>query len=183
MSNLTAKQIEQKIHTITVYGQSLVGAPYRWWVPDHSERGISYVGAPFYADDKTYSSEYVMKHGVNCAGLVNLLAREIGIESKGGALMWMGLNVLNLELFESDKIETYPKGSLLFREYRSDTDQGHMAIYTGDNQILHAYPNSSEVTEDLVSPGVTIEPIANSLSWSTEPFYDHVLKPEHWLES
>lgn len=181
-------ELQQKIDAAIAYGTSLVGVPYAWWIPhpDIKLMSISYVGSPFYRDkkkDMEYSNDYIMQHGINCAGILNLMAQKIGVEPLGGVIMWTGMNTSNLEIFNSSNTAVYTKGTLLLREYKSIDDQGHIAIVVDNGMILHAYPNSSEPTEDLVGPGVVIEPISTSLKWSTDstPFYDYVLKPEHWI--
>lgn len=172
---------QERIELMIEYSKTLIGAPYRWWIFDPTARTMDYSGSPFYVD-RDYSIEYVMSNGTNCAGLINLMARKAGADPQGGTLMWIASNIKNLRPFDVTNIDEYQIGTLLIRSYRTETDQGHLAVYVGDGQIIHAYPKSSEISDDLTGPGVTLECIDESINWTVEPYYDFVVDPQHWLQ-
>jgi uncharacterized protein YycO len=60
----------------------------------------------------------------------------------------------------------YPEGTLLLRKYRSEEDQGHLAIYMAANSIVHSWPETG-------SCFATIEP----------HYYEYVCLPEDWMTS
>ena len=173
--------LNKKINKALKYGKSLIGVPYKWWIPKDGLTTIDYKGSPFYSDEVSYSSKYVFEHGVNCAGFINLIAKHIDIKPNYGTLMWMNRHISVLVPFEPKNIDTYQKGSILIRYYRSSTDQGHMAIIYDKNKILHAYSESNEPQEGLFGPGAVIDTLSEAIGQLEDPYYDYVIRPEDWI--
>lgn len=93
---------------------------------------------PFYANNnKIPSLDYIKKHGINCIGLLNLYCRKYNIQilNSGGTYGWFNQfkkkNKINLNKLK--------KGSIVFRKFRNDIDQGHIAFIIDDDlNIIHA---------------------------------------------
>lgn len=176
-------QLEKTIRAATKYARTLVGCPFKWWIPgtEISPFDPFYTKAPMDQDySKLYTKDYVKLHGVNSAGLINLVAHHIGVKPVGGSIMWMGKHVMDLQPFNSEK--SYPNTTILIREYRSSNDQGHMALVVDDKKIIHAYPPSEIPTEYLVYPGVCVEDWDISNNWVDDGFYDYAILPENWIK-
>ncbi len=151
----------------------LLGIPYRWWDPKVSCAGDH---GPFWAFNGPLPSRDQLEEGqMNCAGFVNLVCRGLGVPIPGadkkeyyagGTYAWhtylQQKNVL--KPFRSWII--YPEGTLLLRQYMSEEDQGHLAIYMGPNSIVHSWPEKGSCFD-------TIQP----------DYYEFVCLPEDWMTS
>lgn len=166
------------------YGQSLIGTPYKFY---HSGDIVSGVNAgPFWAVDAPVPpAETVRSDCCNCAGLVNLMRRSVGLsipalaegwEVPGGtpAWEWYLRDKAVLEPLRSD--HEYPDGTLLLRSYRSPYDQGHLAVKLG-SQLLESIPNKDYDPDDhsTTEIGVTLTPFHPS------EYYEFVCLPQNWL--
>jgi hypothetical protein len=108
---------------------------------------------------------------MNCAGFVNLLCRLAGTpipgareESyyAGGTGAWFVFLEPVLQTYNPKTV--YPVGSLFLRRYRTEEDQGHLAVSLGDGTHIHSW------TEN----GVAIDPVF-------QDYYEFVCKPEDWI--
>lgn len=119
-----------------------IGAKYTWW---HEGMDIG-EGAPFYsrmAGSDIPSSTEIFAYGICCAGLINVARLRCGLDGLGGtytyesAIQWQPL---------SDRDHMPSVGSVLFRKYTDDEDQGHLAYMLDDTHILHSCDYSPEET-------------------------------------
>jgi hypothetical protein len=151
----------------------LLDIPYRWWDPKVSCAGDH---GPFWSFNGPFPSRKQMEEGqMNCAGLVNLVCRAKGIPIPGadtdnyyagGTHAWYEyLHQKHiLHPFESWRI--YPEGTLLLRKYRSEEDQGHLAIYMGPNSIVHSFPGEGSCVSTILPH-----------------YYEYICLPDDWLTS
>jgi hypothetical protein len=149
------------------YIESLYGCPYGYWTGMHIERSNA---TPFYAglpNDPLPTHDTLVRQGIACTGLLNLLCRHAGFvvpgvldpkeEHPGGtlawgrALPWISITPVTLPP------AIPPPGTLFFRHYRSFEDQGHVAIVARDsNTLIQSYPVPWDpVARVLSPPGVT----------------------------
>lgn len=155
------------------YGFSIIGSPYVWWVGENISSE-----SPFWASDSVPpNSKYVLKNGCNCAGLVNLILRDNGIEIPSGLdAKWRGgvksyVDFFRKDLVKFDSNKKYPIGSLLLRDFRSVDDQGHLAIIISNDKLLQSYP------EGGVSDQISIEDSHNGF------YYEYVVMSNIWLQN
>lgn len=152
--------------------EPLLGIPYRFWDPSVSCAGDT---GPFWAFNGPLPSRKQIEKGqMNCAGFVNLICRSLGVPipgadanhwNAGGTGAWYeSLKEKGvLQPFQSSVV--YPEGTLLLRQYRSEEDQGHLAIYMGPNSIVHSWPEGG-------SCFATIQP----------HYYEWVCPPQVWMK-
>ena len=154
--------VQRKVDKALSYTRTLESAPYVWW---HDGDPINRA-PPFYiANAPPPETNYVKENGINCAGLINLVARKLGIKPLGGTIAWLGCLEMHSEKFDIDT--DYPPGTLLIRKFNSVTDQGHLAIATGNKNLIHCYSES-------------YEPIEKSNRWY-DGFYTHTVRPQYWV--
>lgn len=138
------------------YAKSFLGIPYRWWNPAVS--CCDNTGPFWAAEGEEVPLNEVVKGHVNCAGLLNLICRKFRIEIPGstschfyagGTVSWWSYfdTLQILEPFEPAK--EYPVGSILLRKYRSEEDQGHIAIVCEGLKIIHAWPDTGVAIADI----------------------------------
>jgi hypothetical protein len=158
----------EKMGAVISYLRTMKDVPYKWWdgntwKPDNT--------APFWMPDymalddgerrslppPPTAEEVSANGGTNCAGLINLALQYFGIEPPGihteypgGTGAW-GAYVVWIKY---NPARVYPRGSILFRSYRNEKDQGHMAMITTDdnsiglnNHLIHASAVDGRVTE------------------------------------
>jgi hypothetical protein len=151
----------------------------------------------------------IMKHGINCVGVINLARRFIGLQPPGfkdgvkwetyagGTYSWWQHLKRRGWLEPLDVSASYPKGTLLLREYKDETDQGHVAIINKqstetlsvlDSPIIHSYPDDLYDNKDPykhIKPGLTIDASMRKThySWDTKGYFTHVCLRKHWLFS
>lgn len=138
------------------YAKSFLGIPYRWWNPNVS---CCENTGPFWAAEGTeVPLEEVVRGHVNCAGLLNLLCRKFGIEIPGstsrhfyagGTVSWWSYFEERQMLEPFDSTKEYPVGTILLRKYRSEEDQGHIAIVCESFKIIHAWPDTGVAIADI----------------------------------
>jgi cell wall-associated NlpC family hydrolase len=125
-----------KASEIVAAARQLEGAYYRWW----------YVGAslPMWLDDGHAHPpvEYIMEYGVMCSDLLNWSRQECGLPPIGGTTDYANA-IVNWSAFDPS-VPGVP-GAVCVNPYYSPDQQGHVALYTGEHQIIQA----------LVNPGVT----------------------------
>jgi hypothetical protein len=102
------------------------------------------------------TNEVLWAGHMNCAGFINVLCLHEkklipGIHSKsfyaGGTAMWHSFLDDRSEPFDLSK--DYPNGTLLLRNYRSENDQGHLAVLVSSKTIAHSWPEKGVLLEDL----------------------------------
>lgn len=141
------KQLLDKMERAIRFGESLVGAPYSWW-----QSGELCDDAPAWAGIGPPQVDLVFHKGVFCAGLVNLMLREIGLPIplnppyNGGTAAY-GLNY-KLHQFSLTEVR---RGDAVFRPFTDTSDQGHIAIALGggDDPVLQSFADA-----ESNSPGV-----------------------------
>ena len=141
-----------------------------------------------------YSEIY--KTGMNCIGLINLIRLRVGLtpypeynrrfdtELNGSLHDWdyYFIKKSNKGSLITDDTREYPVGTLL---YTPDTPE-HIAIYLGNNEILHSYPDNHLLqTDELLEPGVTITKFREKdQEWKAknkERYFKYYVLPEAWL--
>lgn len=150
-----------------LFSQTLVGRPYGAWDGDTIGEG-----KPFYASNAPVPSSLHIPT-VSCAGLANLMRRHArmpvpGVAEQDPYAAWK--QYLLAFLVKFDVSTTYPRGTLLLREYTNEADQGHVAIVTGPGTIIHAAP-----------PCVREESLSISHAWCAQGYYQWACSPDHWL--
>ena len=156
---------------------------------------------PFWAHDgRPPAANIIRLQGCSCAGLVNLMRRQVGlpvpgIEQKrnryaGGTAYWFEYLKKRRALRPFNISEPYPQGTLLLRAFRNEIDQGHLAIIYSDHfenvlyaKLIHSYPlGATPRPGRKVLGGVKIDPtIGSSHFWRPLGFYTHACLPENWL--
>jgi cell wall-associated NlpC family hydrolase len=160
------------------YIQELIGTPYVWWKEGDKVSSKE----PFWAEDtQPPSSELVKKSGCNCAGFINLICRfsniyipglKMKLEYAGGTYIWYTQLKNNglLDDFTNDTI--YPPGTLLLRNYFSESDQGHVAIVLDNGKLAHCYPDIGIAIDDSYFI---------SHNWIESGYYSDVCLLKNWL--
>jgi hypothetical protein len=137
------------------YAKSFLGIPYRWWDPAMS---CCETTGPFWAEPGAEVPLELVRVGLMCcAGLLNLICRRFGLPIPGSLErhVWAGGTGLWWEYFEENGMaqpyeegKVYPAGTILMRAFRKEReDEGHIAIATGDGQIIHSWPEKGVVIE------------------------------------
>jgi hypothetical protein len=150
-------------------------------------------GPPFWiSNTEPPKIDYIFQRGSNCAGLINLTRRYIGLKVFGNQLgsnihfiggteaAFTYLKDMN-RLIEIDFSMRYPKGSLLLQNYNSN-DQGHLAIVIDsdlngilESKIIH---NINGEWNNKNYDSVIIEKIGDYPYYSR---FTHICLPENWL--
>jgi len=189
--NYNLKKSESKLHEILEYGKSLIGVPYEWWI-----RGVIPETAPMFAKDEPPPKRLEITT-CNCAGFVNLLLRFAGKKipnhrytGMGGTLAyWMVYKDQDvLEPFNNNASKDYPDGTLLVRQYRSSTDQGHVAVLVtdtdiGQQMVLHSitllpYKDNSQEDRNK-NLGINMKYTLEENHGGN--YYDAIVRPENWI--
>ena len=137
------------------YAQTLLGIPYRWWNPEVSCCDTT---GPFWAGatGEVPLPEIQAGH-LNCAGLLNVLCRKLGIAIPGateghfyagGTVSWWDFFTVTGRLEPYVEGVVYPPGSIFLRPFKyAREDEGHIAIAVEDGLILHSWPEKGVVIE------------------------------------
>lgn len=153
---------------------------------------------PFYSNAYKTEIDTVLRYGVNCAGLINLIIARLKIplvslqgfsKYKGGTLYWEKLlrrNRLLKKIVMNNKI---PKACLLISKYEDCLNQGHLAItisedILSDQKIIHSYCYNSRDLADfnnLHNPGVTIDKCSDFMNKNRVNFHYYAY-PYQWLD-
>lgn len=158
-----------RVEDVMTYADSLVGLPFRWYVPGENA---------FVADDRFWcadldapTAEYIREQNktIVCTGLPNLMRRflrlpipgglngnirgkyrELLQQFPGGTGAWFKYFHQNKRLQKIDLKKHYPRGTLLIARFKDDnTDQGHLAVVYDnvddsktvfDQTIIHSTP-------------------------------------------
>lgn len=174
-----------------------LGTPYVWW----NENMID-CGEQSYANNKELLDfEKINQIGMNCVGLINIIRKSLGLDIPGvkegtayagGTYVWFKHLKKYKKLKKFNIRKVYPEGTLLIRNYKNETDQGHMAvIYESSNKgvlfskLAHVYsytPFNPENETVKHFPGLKIDDsVGESHFWYEKGFYTHVCMPEDWL--
>jgi hypothetical protein len=125
-----------KASEIVEAARLVAGCYYRWW----------YVSASlpmWYDDGYTHPPvSYIQTYGCMCADLINWARQECGLPPIGGTTDYAN-SIVNVERFDSSSPGV--PGAICVNPYYSPYHQGHVALYTGEHQLIQA----------LVNPGVT----------------------------
>lgn len=163
--------MEEKVEFILSKGNEYIGIPYKAWHPNLSCYGDK---APFWAFNGPVPELLAVKKGfLNSAGLINLLRRELCLEVPGAfeESIYAGNSYewyIYLDSYKKLKPFKegvyYPRGTLLLRRFHSQRDEGHLAIISGKNTVLHS----------IRSHGVCETEITNG-------YYHAICLPKDWL--
>ncbi len=97
---------------------------------------------------------------MNCAGFLNLICRKFGLEIPGakekhfyagGTRSWWLSFERTGQLKPFNPTQSYSPGTLLLRDFRSEEDQGHIAIVFDGTKIIHSWPEKGVVIEERMS--------------------------------
>ena len=165
--------------------QKLIGVNYKWWYDGSIING----DGPFYYENGTLPSiDIIKREGINCAGFINLIIRflDLKLPDEGGGTDGWFKKLKNENKLEKINInKTYPKYTLLLRDYTNEQDQGHLAFTYNetilkDSKIIHAY-SRNKINKNLNLPGVIIEDFNISHKWWYNGTYTHICPPKNWL--
>ena len=165
--------------------EKLIGIKYTLWLGDHQNTDDN--PEPFYINEIP-NIEYIKQHGINCAGLINIMRLKCsgnipGEGSwRGGTESWYNYLKSKNALIEFDYKSNYPIGTLLLRTYRNPNEQGHLAviydkdkndIYLNDT-IIHSYNDKSGGKVDKCYLGFSHYSIPGG-------YYEYAILPDKWL--
>lgn len=167
-----------RVDKAMAYGLSLVGKPYgTWW-----DGGIP-KKEPAFAENGPPPPASSVKN-IFCVGVQNLMRRSVGLPiprigvdpyagGTGGWGRWIDEHADRSEKFDINK--QYPRGTMIFRYFRNNQDQGHGAVCLGNGYLLQSYC----VNLGSPYPGVTTDVrIDHShAGW----FYERAVLPKAWL--
>lgn len=162
----------ERVEYILSKAEELIGIEYNPWNPNISCYGNH---GPFWAFHAPCPSLDLIKKGqLNCAGFINILRRDLNLEIPGafdesyyagGTYEWYIYLDSREYLVAFQKNIDYPRGTLLLRRYRDVEDDGHLAIVTGRDTVVHSIKGKG-VTHDSLWPD----------------YYEYVCYPEDWLQ-
>ncbi len=178
--------MEERVQRCLAKANEFIGIPYSPWNPNVSCYGDH---GPFWSFNGPAPTTEQVKEGLlNCVGLVNVIRRDLGLEIPGatdqsfyagGTHEWCTyLNTLgHLQSFKITKV--YPKGTLLLRRYRSEQDDGHVAIVSDKRQIIHSVRRDDDNEYGIVSIRGA-GGVKKDIIW--RGYYDYACPPEGWLQ-
>lgn len=174
--------------TLLSFCSKTMGFPYRFWMETDPLIGDE---GPLWVSHAPRPSLQRIKHdGVNCAGLINLVRRELHLPLPllEEGLWYAGGTGAYFEYFEPvlkpyDPDRDYPTGTLLVKDYVCAENQGHLAMVWDHTHIVHSWtetPYSEHVRGQLIPNGVQLTPI----SWIKQHMHPcHVCFPNDWLSN
>lgn len=153
--------------------------------------------APFWvSNNHPPNYDVIIKNGSNCAGLINLVRRYMGLEIPGnfsnqpreewagGTDVWFSYLQKENRLQNIDINISYPSGTLLIQDYNPE-DQGHLAMTINkgetllDTKIIHNV--SGRYKEDgkwYYLKEVNIHKLKDYFNYSR---FTHICLPDNWL--
>lgn len=149
-----------------------IGIPYLWWTPDVEDEKACF------CTDRHYSWEELKERGINCAAFINILYITLfGLPAYGEQMygtIWWGDVLCDREPFY-ERVR-YPPGTLLFRRYRSEVFQGHLAMVTEGGMLIHSWPGEGVVEESI-----------EKIHWSDlknfpKGYFEFAIRPENWIK-
>lgn len=179
----------------------LIGVRYKMV---YSNNGYKNTNA-LYSDRRSFPNySEIHEIGMNCIGLINLIRLRIGLTPhpksafRKGNFMPIGCLHHWDEYFIDNRYvrrrsdSHFMIGTLLY----TTASPEHIAIYIGDNKILHCYPNKYESgSDELLNPGVEISNLTEiDNEWKasktvsriahvnqTQFYFDSYVLPKYWL--
>lgn len=166
------------------YLDSLVGIPYVWWMEGDICLGDA---GPFWAaSGPPPSRQRLEQEGICCAGVLNLLCRQLnaeipgvreGLWNAGGTYVWEAYWRSKDMLRPWNSTEPLLPGTILFLPYESELQQGHVAVAVDSDTILHSWCEKDEPQRGLYGPGVMKQSLKEALS--IFPFTHAVYPPKY----
>jgi cell wall-associated NlpC family hydrolase len=164
--------MESRVQQALAKADEYIGILYSPWNPNASCYGDH---GPFWSfNGPAPSLERVERELLNCAGLINIIRRELGLKIPGaaeqtyyagGTYEWFTYLDRKKKLHHFDSTKHYPKGTLLLRCFRNKDDDGHLAIVRGKQKVIHSIRNYGVIHDSV---------------WPT--YYEFVCLPEDWLQ-
>lgn len=152
------------------FGLSLVGAKYCWWY-----EGALGENAPAWNGSGPVDKRLIFENGLFCAGLINVMLREIGLQPPKNPPYDGGTEAYQLSYpLEPFDIKKVRRGDIVLRAYTDAEDQGHIALALGGefDPLLQCFASH----KDSTTPGVNIN-YTLKLSHSGY-FYQYIIKRE-----
>lgn len=182
------------INDIIKYGESLIGVKYS------GKNGGYNKGGFWVSDNKVPSKKIIKEQGCNCIGFIHLLRRKAGFsisviskDSIIGSDDWIKYLKKNKRLKKLDYKKSYPKGTLLLRDY-NNIDNGHVAvIYKEDKRgvlfssIIHSDGINLRIDGKNNFKGVKIDDTVGMSYFIQYDYktkkgrYDYICLPKDWL--
>ena len=185
------------IDDVLKFAKKLIGTPRgKSW----KSYKLSSNTSPMWAsDDPLPSISILKKEGMNCAGLTNLMRRKAGLsvlvlekdpkKVLGGTKTWFSYLKKKKRLQKFDINKSYPKGTLLLRNY-NPIDQGHLAIIYKENKkgvlfssLIHSVGWNDGTNQQIVKidDSVGKSYFAQYNGTTNTGHYTHICLPEDWL--
>lgn len=176
MSN---SHVEVSVEILESCIRPLLGIPYL----DYRSAGAAYETAPWWMMAKP-NIDLARRTGAHCIGFFNLLLAQMDAprRSKGTGYLWHDLRIWRQPLTETEVPQI---GDLLLRCFRSNEDQGHVALLLPQG-LVHCYwiPDLERKTKPmdvLQSPGVALDSTwESSHAWCDDGYYEARVPLEDW---
>lgn len=157
------------------YGLTLRGAPYGWWKGDElGDKAPAWSGSHRLPKNREME---VTHDGIFCAGLVNLMLREVGgcvpqNPPYSGGTEAYGL-AFKEKLSEFSLLDVR-RGDCVFRPYLNVGDQGHIAVALGgaDDPVLQSFAWNTHSSTPGVNSDFTLR--ESHSGW----YYTFIIKRE-----
>ena len=192
-NNNSETDTENIINQVLEYATHLVGTgrgpPWQQYQPSTNL-------PPLWCSDQPLPSINTLKEdGINCSGLINIMRRKAGVsvlilntettEVLGGTLDWFRYLKSHGRLEIFDIYQTYPRGSLLLRDY-NNIDDGHLAVVyqKSDRGILYSQLLHSDgylAKKIVIDPCVAKSHYTQYNNTTNMGHYTHICLPENWL--
>ena len=146
--------------------RDLLGAQYRTW----------YSGAliPMWLADgqgDPPSADYLLNGpGVMCSDLLNWCMEQCGLSAIGGTEAWHDYLYDSSEWFDVNSPAEV--GAVAIQNYQSEANQGHIALYTGEHQLIQAITTAG-VTEAYTDYQTYLWPECNFDIYARIPGVDY----------
>ena len=188
---------EKIIDDVLKFAKKLIGTPRgRCW----KTYKLSSNTSPFWAsDDPLPSISVLKKEGTVCSGFANLMRRKAGLsvlvlekdpkKVLGGTGAWFSYLKKKKRLQELDIKKSYPKGTLLLRDY-NPYDDGHVAVIYKENKkgvllssLIHSvgWDDGSNQKIIKIDASVGQSYFAQYDGIINTGHYTHICLPENWL--
>ncbi len=202
------KILHDRIQEMLKYSQSLVGIKYRGWVKEEHGTTVGNCGPCWVSCEKSPSHKKLEKDGCNCIGVLNLMRRKFNLPIAdydpndettplwyaGGIYSWFDYFSKHKKFVKFDMNKKWPIGTLLFRKYTDEIDQGHFAMIVTRNEkhvlfekILHSFPTTNTIENKLTAGGIVIDRLGPTFFWEANDhqdfngYFTHAVLPQNWL--
>jgi hypothetical protein len=175
-------QTADRVDAALAYAEQLIGTPYGWWTG-----GASPLRAPAWSEQGPPPLVAEVREATCfCAGVTNLMRREVGLEVP----CWPGQGCggtgaygefFSRVLYPFNISEAYPRGTLLGRYYRDVSDQGHVAVLASPNDpegsgvVLQSFANEHLGSAPVVNDDYRLQ------SSHAGYYYEYAVLPQDWL--